>query len=95
MLTKEAVSVNELPGLVEATDGRVAAQAQMHRQTELSARELEVLRLSGDGKSVKQIAHELHVSHATVTTLVSRARQKLGASCKTHAVALAIRGNLL
>jgi DNA-binding CsgD family transcriptional regulator len=67
----------------------------MTNRTPLSPRELEILRLSSYGQSAKQIAYELHITHATVTTLLARASQKLGATCKTHAVALAIRGNLL
>jgi DNA-binding NarL/FixJ family response regulator len=77
------------PTFADRSDREIRPRAR------LSAREVEVLKLSSDGKSAKQIAHVLGVSHATITTLLARASEKLGTSGKTHAVAAAIRNGLL
>jgi DNA-binding CsgD family transcriptional regulator len=61
----------------------------------LSRSEIEVLELSSDGRSTKQLAYDLHVSPQTVNTLMDRARSKLDAATKTEAVAKAIRLGLL
>lgn len=61
----------------------------------LSHREIEVLMLSSEGRSAKQIAYQLRISRETVNTLFDRARTKLDAATTTHAVAKAIRQGLL
>jgi len=64
-------------------------------QPRLSERELLVLELSSRGASAKQVAHQLSIGIETVHTLLDRARRKLDATGKTHAVATAIRLGLL
>ena len=94
-------AVRYVPASPERWAGRITGRSERrggltgHRRTALSSRELEVLRLSSEGRSVKQIAYELEVSHSTITTLLDRARGKLGAVGKTHAVAIAIRQGLV
>jgi DNA-binding CsgD family transcriptional regulator len=62
---------------------------------DLAPRELQVLQLIADGKSTKQIAGTLHLSESTVKTHLRTLFDKLGASHRAHAVALAIRYHLI
>lgn len=61
----------------------------------LSARELTVLRSLAQGKSVKQIAHELSVSEKTVATYVGRIRQKTGLQNYADMTRFALRNHLI
>ena len=54
---------------------------------ELSARELEIVRLIADGESGPEIAAELHIAHDTVRTHVRNAMKKVGARSRAHLVA--------
>jgi DNA-binding NarL/FixJ family response regulator len=62
---------------------------------ELTARELEVLRLVAAGKPNKQIADELSISERTARTHVSRILQKLRLSSRTQAALWAVREGLV
>jgi len=62
---------------------------------ELSDRELEVLKMIADGKSLVKIAEALHLSPNTVTTYRSRILQKLGASSNAELTRYAIENGLL
>jgi two-component system, NarL family, nitrate/nitrite response regulator NarL len=61
----------------------------------LSARELEVLRLSSHGKSNRKIAEELHISPQTVKTHTKRIMRKLEAKNFGHALLNAVRQRLI
>ena len=62
---------------------------------ELTARELQVLRLVAAGKPNKQIATELAISERTARTHVSRILHKLGLSSRTQAALWAVREGLV
>jgi DNA-binding NarL/FixJ family response regulator len=62
---------------------------------ELSARELEVLRLLARGDSNKEIAAQLTLSENTIKTHLSRIFDKLGARSRTEAVMIAIQRGLV
>lgn len=64
-------------------------------QPDLSAREIEVLRLIATGRSNGEIALTLEVSASTVRTHVSRLLEKLGASDRTEAATMAIRRGIV
>ena len=64
-------------------------------QGPLSVRQLEVLRLVALGASASEIADALSISHATARTHVKNILDRLGASNRAHAVALAMRYSLL
>jgi DNA-binding NarL/FixJ family response regulator len=62
---------------------------------ELTARELDVLRLVAAGKPNKQIAGELSISERTARTHVSRILRKLRLSSRTQAALWAVREGLV
>ena len=61
----------------------------------LTAREVEILKLAADGFSAQQIANELHISLATVKTHLQHVYEKLGVSDRASAVAQALRRGVL
>jgi DNA-binding NarL/FixJ family response regulator len=65
------------------------------RISELTSRELEVLRLVAAGKPNKQIAGELSISERTARTHVSRILRKLHLSSRTQAALWAVREGLV
>jgi DNA-binding NarL/FixJ family response regulator len=62
--------------------------------SELSERELEILRLIADGQANKEIANRLVISERTARTHVSNILRKLGLSSRTQAALLAVREGL-
>lgn len=61
----------------------------------LTPREREVLRLLADGCTNDTIAEALAISPQTVRTHIQKAMDRLGASTRTHAVAIALRESLI
>ncbi len=74
----------------------VAARLAEHLgKEELTAREMEVLRLIGDGYRNKQIAERLSIAEGTVNFHIKNLVDKLGANDRAHAVAIALQRGLL
>lgn len=65
------------------------------RRAELSARELEVVRLVAEGLSNREVARRLVLSEATVKTHLNHAFSKLGVDNRTAAVAAARAAGLI
>ncbi|MEQ9143995.1 MAG: response regulator transcription factor [Parvibaculaceae bacterium] len=75
---------------------RLAQDArEQGRKSILSARELQVLECLSDGQSNKVIAGSLSISEDTVKTHLRSLYEKLGASDRAHAVAIALRQQLI
>lgn len=72
-----------------------ALLAERIPQSDLSAREVEVLRLIVDGRSNKQIAAELALSEGTVRTHVSHILGKLQVDDRTQAATAALKRGIL
>ncbi len=64
-------------------------------EEELTNRELEILTFLAEGKSNKLIARELNISEGTVKTHVKSILEKLDATSRTEAVAVAARRGLI
>jgi DNA-binding NarL/FixJ family response regulator len=74
----------------------VAARlAEYMGDDDLTARELEVLRLIRDGLRNKEIADQLAISENTVNFHIKNLLDKLRANDRTHAVTIALRRGLL
>jgi DNA-binding NarL/FixJ family response regulator len=94
---------NELLAVIRAVHAgkrrippEVAARLAEHLGDEdLTARELEVLRLIKDGYRNKQIADRLAIAETTVNFHIKNLVSKLGANDRTHAVMIALRRGLL
>ncbi|MCT9007202.1 helix-turn-helix transcriptional regulator [Streptomyces rhizosphaerihabitans] len=95
-----AVRLGAVP-LREALDalvrrGRLSgARAAGERIAALTARESDVLRLLGRGRTNRQIGEELFISGKTASVHVSNILAKLGAASRTEAVAIAYREGLI
>ena len=75
---------------------QVAALIAEHMgEEQLTARELDVLRLIRDGHRNKQIADQLCIAETTVNFHIKNIVDKLQANDRTHAVTIAIRRGLL
>jgi DNA-binding NarL/FixJ family response regulator len=74
----------------------VAAQLAEHAGEEtLTPREIEVLRHIAEGNRNKDVADRLFISEETVKVHVKHVMDKLGASDRTEAVAIAIRRGII
>ena len=74
----------------------VAARLAEHLgDDDLTAREMDVLRLIRDGYRNKQIADQLSISENTVNFHIKNLVDKLQANDRTHAVTIALRRGLL
>jgi DNA-binding NarL/FixJ family response regulator len=70
---------------------QLAESLRAPREPELTSRELDVLRLLGDGQSNKTIAATLGITERTARTHVSKILAKLGLSSRTQAALWAAR----
>ena len=99
----KSMPMEELLGVIRSVHaGRrhippeVAARlAEYMGEDDLTARELEVLRLVRDGYRNKQIADQLSISENTVNFHVKNLMDKLRANDRTHAVTIALRRGML
>jgi two-component system, NarL family, invasion response regulator UvrY len=72
----------------ELAFGRISKIDPLHQ---LTAREIDVLRLLGEGKSYTQIAAALGVSYKTIANSSSVIREKLGAETTARLIRLWIK----
>ena len=74
----------------------IAAQLAQHLGDEfLSAREIEVLQQVARGNRNREIAEHLFISEETVKVHIKHIMEKLGASDRTEAVAIAVRRGIM
>jgi len=76
-----------------AVDVRDGTGGPLHEA--LSNREFEVLRMLASGKTVTQIADELHLSVATVSTHRARILEKMDMTTTAELIRYAVRNNLV
>lgn len=65
------------------------------RNMDLTPRQIQVLQLMAEGHSEKTCGRILGLSYKTVQDHVVRARQRIGAANRTHAVAIGFRDGWL
>ena len=102
-LTKKSGDIQELiDAVLTVSKGETyfpAAIAQKlkvrQEQPDLTARELQILKLLASGNSNKEMASELNISNETVKLHLSNLRDKLGAADRTQAVVLAYKKGIL
>lgn len=94
----KATSVKELPHILRTVhgggryvDGTVATAALAESDCPLTDRELDVLRESLDGATVRVIAERTYLAQGTVRNYLSTAMTKLGASTRVAAARIAWR----
>ncbi len=80
--------MGELAAATRRADARAAPGG-------LTARELDVLRLVGDGLPNRDVAAKLHISENTVKNHMRSVHEKLGVRTRTEAVVTAVRTGLL
>jgi DNA-binding NarL/FixJ family response regulator len=74
----------------------VAAELAGHTgEDELTARELEILRLIASGNANKEIAAQLSIREDTVKSHVGNILEKLGANDRTHAVTIGVKRGII
>jgi len=74
----------------------IAAELADHAaDDQLSSREIDVLRLIGEGNANKQIADKLSIGEATVKNHMSNILSKLGANDRAHAVTIALQRGII
>jgi len=72
-----------------------AALAEHMGEEQLTAREIDVLRHVATGNRNRDIAEQLFISEETVKVHVKHIMEKLGASDRTQAVAIALRRGII
>jgi two-component system, NarL family, nitrate/nitrite response regulator NarL len=91
VLRGETVLAPELQGGLV----REIRRRTLHGRVTLSVRERQVLAQVAEGLGTTDIARRLHIRESTVKTHVANAAEKLGASTRAAAVAIAIRTGVL
>lgn len=94
----KATSVRSLPGILRSVhdggryvDGEVASSALSEADCPLTDRELDVLRESLDGATIRVIAERTHLAPGTVRNYASTAMTKLHADTRVAAARIAWR----
>jgi DNA-binding NarL/FixJ family response regulator len=83
------------PAIARGLTSSLRSESRAGPDAELTARELEVLRLWGAGKANKEIAAELQISERTARTHVSSILSKLDLTSRTQAALWAVREGLV
>jgi len=89
-------AIRKVHGGARLIPGSVAERlAARMSSSELTSRELEVLKQIVDGKSNKEIAGELSISEATVKSHINNILSKLGVSDRTQAATRALQRGIV
>jgi HD-GYP domain-containing protein (c-di-GMP phosphodiesterase class II) len=92
----DAACYDALVASLESADGRAEYTSLRPRKaSNLTEREIEVLRLLAQGRNTPQIAHALAISKKTVEHHLSHIYDKIGVTCRTAAVVYAVQQGLV
>lgn len=83
------------PALAERLASDLSGDTGRHVHEALSDREFEVLRMIANGKTVSQIAEELHLSVATVSTYRARILEKMRLTSTAELIRYAFSNHLV
>jgi two-component system, NarL family, nitrate/nitrite response regulator NarL len=89
------VGGSAVPDLISALREAAPARASEQPKFGLTARELEIVVAVAAGRSNREIARELHISHETVKHHLARIYDKVGASTRVELAVFALHHNLL
>jgi two-component system response regulator DesR len=84
-----AEAIRNVHSGLRAVDPALAAEVWNAEEDPLSARERQILKRAGDGRSSTEIATELHLSEGTVRNYLSEIIAKLGATNRIDAARIA------
>jgi two-component system invasion response regulator UvrY len=83
------------PALAERLAFDLSEETEQPVHERLSDRELEVLKMVALGKTISQIAEELHLSVTTVSTYRARMLEKMGMTTNAELMRYALRNRLI
>jgi DNA-binding NarL/FixJ family response regulator len=83
-----------LPAPAEKLAAALSSEVPVAPHETLSNRELEVLRLVAAGKTIKEVAAELHLSEKTIATYRIRLSKKMNLSTNVELARYALQHNL-
>lgn len=83
------------PALAERLAWDLDAHAVQAPHEKLSAREFEVLRMIGCGRTISEIAEELHLSATTVSTHRARILEKMNLNTTPELIRYALTNHLV
>jgi DNA-binding NarL/FixJ family response regulator len=83
------------PSLAEKLAFDLGGEAEQPLHERLSDREIEVLRMIASGKTISQIADELHLSVTTVSTYRARLLDKMGLTTNAELMRYALDNRLI
>jgi two-component system response regulator DesR len=86
-----ADAVRRVAAGLRVVDPALAAESLASGASPLTSREAQVLEVAGDGGTISDIAHRLHLSEGTVRNHLSSAIGKTGARNRSEAVSIATR----
>lgn len=93
-LLARAIKVSRSPRAARSDGGDALRNVSTDRLTQLTAREIEILRLLATGKSLSEIAWSIKVSCKTIANTSSIIRRKLGLRIAAEMVRFAIEEKL-
>ena len=73
----------------------LGGKGELYLHERLSDRELEVLRMIASGKTISQVADELHLAVTTIGTYRTRILEKMEMTTTTELIRYALRSKLV
>ena len=90
-----SVLMSRLRELSTASSDPRDADTLSDGRTDLTARELDVLKLLAEGMTNRRIADTLELSESTVKNHLTNLFRKLGVDCRSQAIVVGVRGGIL
>jgi two-component system NarL family response regulator len=91
----QSVLMQRLQELATASSDWQTVRTTLDSGADLTARELEILRLLAEGMTNRQIAYNLGVSESTVKNHLTNLFRKLDVDCRSQAINVGVRSGIL